>query len=307
MNFKALLTIFIFVGGLFFLAVADADAARFGGGKSFGSKPSMQQKAPAPMMQQKAPAAGAAAGAAGAAAKPGLFGGGLGGMMGGLLAGTLLGSLLFGGGMGGGMGGFMDILMIGLLLFVGIKLYSRFKASRSASTATAGGPSMGNMQAPEEPLARQSSGMNWGNLQGQSAGGASAPEANAPEVAVPAGFDTEDFLRGAKMAYTRLQAAWDKRDAADIANFARPAVLAEVQKQIEAEPTPTKTDILLVNAQLLEIKSEGTEQNALVYFDVLLREDPTQTTPTQVREVWHFTRPEDGSESWKLDGIQQVE
>lgn len=300
MNFKALLTIFIFVTGLFFVSIVDADAARMGGGKSFGSKPSMQQKAPAPMMQQKAPAAGATAGAAGAAAKPGFS---MGGMMGGLLAGTLLGSLLFGGGMGGGMGGFMDILMIGLLLFVGIKLYSRFKASRSASTATAGGPSMGNMQAPEEPMARQGSGLSWGNLQGQSAPAAAA----APEINVPEGFDSEDFLRGAKMAYTRLQAAWDKRDIADIANFARPSVLDEVQKQMEADPTPSKTDILLVNAQLLEVKNEGAEQNALVFFDVLLREDPTQTTPTQVREVWHFTRPQDASESWKLDGIQQVE
>lgn len=308
MNFKALLTIFIFVAGLLFVAVGDADAARFGGGKSFGSKPSMQQKAPAPaspMMQQKAPAAGAA-GAAGAAAKPGFS---MGGMMGGLLAGTLLGSLLFGGagGMGGGgMGGFMDILIIGLLIFVGIKLYSRFKASRSAQTATAGGPAFGRMQAPEqEPMARQdnNSGMSWGNLQNQSASASAA----APSPAVPEGFDSEDFLRGAKMAYTRLQAAWDKRDAADIANFARPAVLEEVQKQIEAEPTPSKTELLLVNAQLLEVKNEGTEQNAMVFFDVLLREDPAQTTPTQVREIWHFTRPLSGEDSWKLEGIQQVE
>lgn len=306
MNFKAVLTIFIFVAGLLFVTVGDADAARFGGGKSFGSKPSMQQKAPAPaspMMQQKAPAAGAA-GAAGAAAKPGFS---MGGMMGGLLAGTLLGSLLFGGGgMGGGMGGgFMDILIIGLLLFVAFKLYARFKASRSANTATAGGPSFGRMQTPEqEPMARQdnNSGMNWGNLQNQGAAATSAPT-----PAVPEGFDSEEFLRGAKMAYTRLQTAWDKRDAADIANFARPAVLEEVQKQIEAEPTPSKTELLLVNAQLLEVKNEGTEQSAMVFFDVLLREDPAQTTPTQVREIWHFVRPLNDEESWKLEGIQQVE
>lgn len=301
MNFKALVTIFIFVAGLLFISIADADAARFGGGKSFGSKPSMQKSAPAsPMMQQKAPVAGAA-GAAGAAAKPGFS---MGGMFGGLLAGTLLGSLLFGGGMGGGGGGgFMDILLIGLALFIGIKLYSRFKASRSGQTATAGGPSMGRMQTPEEPMARQNTGMSWGNLQGQ--GGAT--EAAAPEVVVPEGFDKEDFLRGAKMAYTRLQAAWDKRDTADIANFASPAVLAEVQKQIEAEPTPSTTELLLVNAQLLEVKNEGTEQNAMVFFDVLLREDPSQSTPTQIREVWHFVRPLSGTDSWKLDGIQQVE
>lgn len=306
MSFKALLTVFIFVAGLMIVSISDADAARFGGGKSFGSKPSMSKSAPAPMMQQKAPAAGVA-GAAGAAAKPGLLGG-MGGMMGGLLAGTLLGSLLFGGGMGGGGGGFMDIIVIGLLLFVAFKLYSRFKASKSSGAmtgATAGGPSMGRMQAPEEPMAREAenrSGMNWGNLQGQG-----AQEAASPEVNVPAGFDSEEFLRGAKMAYTRLQAAWDKRDVADIANFARPAVLAEVQKMIEAEPVPSKTELLLVNAQLLEVKDEGAEQNAMVFFDVLLREDPAQTTPTQVREIWHFVRPVAGTDSWKLDGIQQVE
>ena len=47
--------------------------------------------------------------------------------------------------------------------------------------------------------------------------------------AVPADFNQEEFLRGAKMAYTRLQESWDRRDLDDIAQFATPAVLTELR------------------------------------------------------------------------------
>lgn len=297
MNWKAILTICIFLGGMTMLAVSDAEAARFGGGRSFGSKPSMQRSTTAPTMQQKPPMAGATAGAA--AQKPGLMGG-MGGMLGGLLAGTLLGSLLFGGGFNGG--GLMDILLIGILLFVAYKLFTRFRGSRPVP---AGGPDPGPAYAPREESAgmqRQNAGMNWGSLQKQDAPAATA----APEVSVPAGFDTEEFLHGAKMAFTRLQASWDKRDLEDIAQFTNPTVLQEVKSQFEADTRPGKTEILLINAQLLNVAEENNEQTASVFFDVLLREAPATDT-TQVREVWHFTRGMTENQSWKLDGIQQVE
>ena len=48
-------------------------------------------------------------------------------MLGGLLAGSLLGSLLFGGGFNGG--GFLDIILIGGLLFLAFKFFSRRRAA----------------------------------------------------------------------------------------------------------------------------------------------------------------------------------
>ncbi len=295
MNWKALLTIFIFLAGIAMVSLPDAEAARFGGGRSFGSKPSMQRSTTAPM-QQKPPMAAANAGAA---QKRGFLGG-MGGMLGGLLAGTLLGSLLFGGGFHGG--GLMDLLLIGLLLFVAYKLFTRFRGNRPVPAA---GPDPGPAYAPrEEPagMQRQDTGMSWASLQKQTPTAAGT----APEVSVPAGFDTEEFLRGAKMAFTRLQASWDKRDLEDIAQFTSPAVLQEVKSQFEADPKPGTTEILLVNAQLLSVTEENGEQTASVFFDVLLREAPATDT-TQVREVWHFARAMSGNQSWKLDGIQQVE
>jgi len=282
--------------GILALSAWDADAARFGGGKSFGGSSFMSKPAappsPAPGFNKAAPGqtSPGAAGAPGAAASPRF--GGMGGMLGGLLAGTLIGSLLFGGGFHGG--GFMDILLIGVLLYFAFKLFSRFRRP-----AEADGPSRYQAYQPEQT---QRSGMGWGQLSGQP----QSTNLDTPSSdAIPAGFDSEEFLRGAKMAYTRLQASWDKRDLDDIAQFAGPAVMKEVRAQAKDDPHPSTTEVLLINAQLLSVVKEDDAERATVFFDVLLREDPKAQSTTQAREVWHFMRGDNAS--WKLDGIQQVE
>ena len=226
------------------------------------------------------------------------FLGGMGGLLGGLLAGSLIGSLLFGGGFSGG--GIMDILLLGILLFVGLKLFARSRSKAQPAPAGAGNAPMGGM---EPPLQRNdTAAAGWDTLSSQDNAYNSQPEVVIP---MPADFDAEEFLRGAKMAYNRLQAAWDNRDLNDIAQFASPAVMDAVRQQLAEETEPSKTEILLVNAQLLSVVNEDKEQRAQVYFDVLMRERPDQPTPSNVREIWHFVRELDGG-TWKLDGIQQV-
>lgn len=162
--------------------------------------------------------------------------------------------------------------------------------------------------ASSQGMRRDNAAAGWDVLRNAPQGGAGQAQAfdAAPSVDVPQGFDADEFLRGAKMAYSRLQNSWDKRDLDDIAQFATPAVLDAVREQLEAEPTPSTTEVLLVNAQLLGVENDGDEQRAQVFFDVLMRESPDQQAPSSVREVWHFVRPIAGG-SWKLDGIQQVD
>ena len=125
-------------------------------------------------------------------------------------------------------------------------------------------------------------------------------------VELPADFDQDEFLRGAKAAYTRLQASWDRRDLDDIANFATEDVMRELREQYKADPKPGKTEILLVNASVIEVRDEGDLRRVAVYFDVLMREDQRAARPEQVREVWHFVCSRAEGDSWKLDGIQQL-
>lgn len=307
-------------------ACGDAEAARLGGGRSFGGKPSMSKPFTSPAPSSTAPAMSQQTnrqmpGAAAAApASRGLFGG-MGGMLGGLLAGGLIGSMLFGGGFSGG--GFLDIILIAGLLYLAFKFFSRRKA---ASQSTAQGVRDGNattfdafrggaaedtvnQRSTPKPAPTQKGGFDWDALTSAPAGAAAstsvAVEPGTPRL--PEGFDEEEFLRGAKAAYARLNTAWDKRDLNDIAQFSTPAFLAEIRQQAEEDKTPGTTELMLVNASIVELENVGEEQIIQVYFTVLLREDPTQDTPTEIREVWHFVRPLNGSDSWKLDGIQQVE
>lgn len=317
MKASAILTgIFLLFSTIVLALPESVDAARMGGGRSFGSKPFMSKPAPAPAMRQQTPGAQRQpmnqAQAAQAAKRPGLLGG-MGGLFGGLLAGTLLGSLLAGNGFSGG--GFMDIILIGLLVFLGFKLFARFRNRQAPVPAGAG--AQGGMSglhsdlredSASQGMRRDSAAPGWDMLRDTSRGGvdqAQNPEA-APRVDVPEGFDVDEFLRGAKMAYNILQQAWDKRDLNDIAQFATPAVMDAIREQMATEPTPSTTEVLLVNAQLLDVENDGDSQRAQVFFDVLMRESPDQQAPSSVREIWHFVRPSaDGA--WKLDGIQQVE
>lgn len=300
----AVLTFFVLCGTAF-----EADAARFGGGRSFGgsssfSKPFSSQRLPqsgvtrSPSATQQQPGAAAAAPAA---ARPGF--GMMGGMLGGLLAGTLLGSLLSGHGFAGG--GMLDILLIGLGLYLLFKFLGRRRASQQADTHISGVRMPMPDQEPRDTgthyKAEQTQNAAWSNL------GGNTETTTAPSANVPAGFDQEDFLRGAKMLYQRMNESWDKRDLNDIAEFATQPFMAEIRAQADEFPTPETTELMLVEASLVSVVKEAGRETATVFFNVLLREDPRQSTSTQVREVWHFVRAADTNETWRLDGIQQVE
>ena len=313
MSFKALIAAFFLLFASCAVVMPDtAEAARMGGGRSFGSRPAMRTPAAPPatnMQRQAQPNAAQRQNAVGQPSRG--FLGGMGGIFGGLLAGTLLGSLLSGGGFSGG--GILDILLLGVLVYLGYRFLVRRRANSTAPSpapAAAAGAHGGMMQAPipqsnytsqyaETPAENGTAQSAWGSLNN-----GAAPQPSGPQV--PPGFDIDEFLEGAKLAYTRLQASWDKRDLNDIAQFTTPPVMEALREQLAQEPSSGRTEIILVNAQLLEVSEEGTEERAQVYFDVLLREDPQQSTPTNAREIWHFVRERSNNGMWKLDGIQQI-
>jgi predicted lipid-binding transport protein (Tim44 family) len=293
----SLLALGLFTVAFIYLLTDTAEARRMGGGRSFGSSPSYQRSAPSPQRStnQSAQNQPSKQGQAAPAAAPASPFGRWGGMLGGFLMGGLLGSLLFGGMHGFAGPGLMDILIVGGLLF----FLFRFLRARRMATQSAGASAFGSSAfqdvRPQE---------TWG-----SSGFGSAPQplpSSFEPPSIPAGFDKEEFLKGAKAVYTRLQRSWDKRDLNDIREFASPEVFQEISRQAQEDPTPGHTEIVLVNAELLEVKSEGGQTVASVLYDVLMRERAEETTAKQVREIWHFRETAPGS-SWTLEGIQQVE
>jgi predicted lipid-binding transport protein (Tim44 family) len=284
---KFILTILSMLICLVYICQGTAEARRMGGGRSFGSKPKYQRSAPAPAQNPASPGVrqNQAIGQR-PQANPSFFGGRFGGMVGGLLMGGLIGSLLFGGGHGFGGPGLLDILLIGGGLF----LLFRFLRARKMAT---------HPQAHPGPMMFESaSTQSWQNI--------GAP-VEAMQPSLPHGFNEEEFLKGARAMYIRLQESWDKRDLEDIRQFTSPEVFSEIQNQAQEDPRPGKTELLLINLRLIEVREFDGQAIATVLFDVMMRENEDRVS-NQVRELWHFSRDSARPDSfWTLEGIQQVE
>lgn len=291
---------------LMLTGIHEAQAKRMGGGRSFGSKPSYStpyQRSAEPMGSSsqsiRSPAQQQASAQNQAARQTWAGRGGFMGMLGGLALGGLLGSLFFGGAFEGL--NLMDFLLFAGLGYLAYKLFASRAGQNQPVPGNAYGRTSHDHGGSQTP-GKSPSGFNTDILfgKGQQAGTPVAP------ASIPAGFDQPAFLAGAESAYRYLQVAWDKRDLAAIRGLTTDKVFAELQDQLRASDGINKTEVLKVHAELLEVREVGSELEATVMFDCILREDDGPTE--QVREIWHFTKPVNSAQpKWYLDGIQQLQ
>jgi len=272
------------------MMVQDAEAKRFGGGKSFGMQ---RQATPAPTAPTSAgkPAAAPAAAAAPAtaAAKPAGMSRFL-GPLAGLAAGLGIAALLSHFGLGEGFASFLMLALLVMAAVFVVRMLMRKRAPQSGMQyAGAGTP------ADFSPARFEASTV-----------GAGSTAAHAAAGNIPADFDVEGFLRQAKLNFVRLQAANDRGDMDDIRQFTAPELFAEIQMQYqERGGRSQETDVMALDAQLLEVVTEDNRHIASVHFSGQLRED--DAAPNAFAEIWHLAKPTDGSRGWNVAGIQQLQ
>lgn len=301
--------------------VFDANAKRMGGSRSIGKQSStvtqQRQQAPQPTSPtqqpaqqptQAAPATAGAAGAAAAAPKRNW-----GGILGGIAAGLGIGWLLSHFGLGGAALSFLsNLILIALVAFVAIWLIRKFRGSkRAAQPAYAGAGGAPNLGRNAEPMFRgEPTPVSSGSQSASPVLPASAAPVAAGAVAqqpwgVPADFDTESFLRNAKVHFVRLQAAWDAGNLDDIREFTTPEMFAEIKMDLaERGAEVNKTDVVTLEAQLLGIESSPAQHLASVRFSGMIREKAGEAAQP-FGEVWNLAKPVSGNGGWLLAGIQQ--
>ena len=134
------------------------------------------------------------------------------------------------------------------------------------------------------------------------AGGSTGFPAPRP---IPPGFDAAGVAKQAKLQFTRLQAAYDTGDRATMAEVMTPEMFAEVSRELTARGEHKPTEIVSLEAGVLEVTTEGASHLASVRYTGLVREDG-DPNPKPVDEIWNLTKPVDGSSGWLLAGIQQT-
>ncbi len=314
------LVLVLSLGGL------NAEAKRLGGGRSTGQQSGnvTQREAvkPAAPTQQVAPAGvnkPATPPPAAPAKRP------WGAMLGGLAAGLGLAWLAHSLGMGEAMG---NILMFGLLAFAAMALIGWFMRSRRAGSPgglayqgagnTATSPEVLRQYNPEK-VGNDASARPWeapattfDSAAPAATGSMIGSALNGPQSwGVPAGFDTEGFLTAAKSNFNTLQDAWDRSDISMLRSMMTDAMLAEIQAQLaEREATasglPNKTEVLMLEAQLLGIEELPDVYMASVEFNGMIREE-AHASPSPFREVWNMTKPRQGGSGWLVAGVQALQ
>ena len=267
------------------LAMEDADARRFGGGRSTGVQRSVPNNPPAatparPAQQQAAPGQATQAQPAQATGLSRWMP-----MLGGLALGGMLGYLFAGNGLGG-------ILLLALLAIAAVAVFRMLARRRAEAEAPQRMQYAGLGQAEVAvPLSQQPN---------------TSTSTRATENSLPTGFDAAAFLRGAKMNFVKLQLANDLGKLDDIREFTTDELFDEMQRDvIERGGQGQQTDIESLEAELVDLATEGERHWASVRFSGWVRE-ARGSAPVQFAEVWNLVKPADGSSGWLLAGIQQM-
>ncbi|MGN6234103.1 MAG: Tim44 domain-containing protein [Trinickia sp.] len=297
------------------LVALDAEAKRMGGGRSVGRQSQTIQRDSAPPAQPSGqaarsaqagtqPGAGAQAQRSQAApAAPAPSRSRWLGPIAGLAAGLGIAALLSHFGLGGAFASAMaNVIVVALLAMIGIwlvrKLLSLRRQGGSHALASAGGAlpagrsgGVGGM--PDVSVSRV------GEAAASAAGGGQAAFAR------PADFDEAAFLHHAKVNFVRLQAAWDAGNLADIRAFSTPEMFAELKLDLDARAGErNETDVVQLNAELIDLDEDGFEWRASVRYTGLIRE--AAGAPAQpFEETWQLSKPKRGDDGWLLAGISQ--
>jgi predicted lipid-binding transport protein (Tim44 family) len=311
-------------GAALVTASFDAEARRAGGGGSVGRQSSnvtQQRQATTPPAAANntagataAPAAAGAAtaGAAGAAAKSGAsrWLGPIAGIAAGLGIAALLSSM-------GLSGAFAELLssalLIGLVIFAIMFIVRRLRgaAPRAATQGAFGGANNAPGQ-QQQPMWREALKPTAAAPAAAAAPVAApvAPPAVLPKAGednnwfVPGDFDTPNFLKQAKDQFVRIQAVWDSGSTDGLRDFLTDDLITELKPQLtERGAAPNKTEVVLLNAEMLGIETVSDGHLASVRFSGMLREAPG-TEAFRFEEVWNLFKPANGG--WLLAGIQQI-
>jgi predicted lipid-binding transport protein (Tim44 family) len=262
--------------------VADeAEGARLGGGRSLGA----QRQATPPPKQATAPSQQPPA----TAPQPSGPGRWL-GPLAGLAAGLGLGWLFAQGGFGAAFGVLIMALLAGAVVLALARFFPRGRSQRSALQYAGFGDE--TVAAPPPSQLPGDAGVR--------------PDFRSQFVSnVPAGFDVEGFLKEARRNFLRLQDANDRGDLIRLRQVTTQEMFDALQGDARGRPGGQQTDVVRLNASLLELVTEGELHWASVRFSGSIREE-ANSAAEPFEEIWNLCKPVNGSSGWLLAGIQQT-
>ena len=123
---------------------------------------------------------------------------------------------------------------------------------------------------------------------------------------LPRGVDAAEVTVAARVAFIRLQAAWDAADRETLAGMTTPAMYAELEPVLDARLAGSlqRTDVVTLAAELVACEEDAGELLASVVYTGLIR-DGVESGAQPFRELWMLARAPHGGD-WKLSRQQTL-
>jgi predicted lipid-binding transport protein (Tim44 family) len=245
-------------------------------------------------------------------------------MLGGLAAGLGLAWLAHSLGFGEAFGNVLMVMLLALVAMAVIGMFLRRRAPATPQMAYQGAGTSADQPASfkqynPEKVGNDASARPW---ESQSTHfDSSAPAQTGSMIGaglrgpqgwgIPADFDVSGFVDAAKRNFITLQDAWDRSDMALLRSMMTDAMLAEISSQLAEREAqfpgqPNKTEVVMLEAQLLGIEDVADAYMASVEFNGMIREEPS-AGPSPFREVWNMTKPKNGGSGWLVAGVQALQ
>lgn len=201
-----------------------------------------------------------------------------------------------------------DFLLIGILVYFLVRMVLRGRnGDRPGNPPRRQGPGTpppGN-EPPDDQRrqaadAYQRAQVAWDMLRSKDAQRTPAPAVD--------GFDTQEFLDGARAMCARIRQSWDARDLEDLRQFATDEAMADFERRAATETRSARSEPLLIEAELVErtTRDDGLEEATVLYR--ILEKIPGTGDNRDTREMWRYTRnPADPGDTWRLDHAQPVD
>jgi predicted lipid-binding transport protein (Tim44 family) len=215
-------------------------------------------------------------------------------------------------------GSILNILLLGLVAYFLVRAFRRRGGGPGSGTGSGSDPDAGGRDDESQPPARpagrpadrhEAARQMWDMLgskdvSGDVPGDGSPSAARQLPTSAPGGFDEAEFLEGAKLFFSRFQQVSGQGDLDELRGFLSDDVYEQALDRLAAEPAIARTEVMLVDARLMERRSESGRTWITVFYDAQLRKGVSGDEPYHLRAAWEFSRTDaEGSGLWTLERI----
>ncbi|MFD2230206.1 Tim44 domain-containing protein [Alkalimarinus sediminis] len=279
----------------FTLTTSHVEAKKFGGGKSFGksflTSPSKSKTAPSSnnSKQQAAPNTPAK-------------GGMMKGMLGGLLAGGLIAALIGGGAFEGIQ--IMDIILIALVAFIAIRLFKGMAQAKMAAAQPAYAGNQTRQNAGSDMFGSSTSNNQHGDATFSEEKPAGFTNEESVPFNLPADFDINNFLSGARDHYRTIQKAWNENNIEMIKEYVNEELFAHLKQERASLSGEQHTEVMFVDAELVRADQQFGIAELSIKFSGRYR-DTVENVEEDITDVWHLERDTTQDNApWLIVGIE---